>query len=314
VQDRGWYDLPTYMGPSRSSGMLLIIPTDGDKPVGHVAAVINTNSTGWVSMFIVDSAYRGLGLGRELLSKAMQDFRSHGTKIVGLDAVGEQKKTYERRGFVESNVGVLRFMKRPLVAKESIHASVELTVTSSTHVVSLDSIPHHLLIEHELKYTGFERRGLWNDKHTFGRPDVQGWALVSKLKPESTDDIYAWSMIRRCSSGARIGPVYAKDAETAKVVLALTTKAVTASYIQSVPMQNEPMSSWEEARINDEASLVAEVWTGNAEAHAVFEGLGWRPAGVDYHRMWLDGKATEAQSEGGLAAKGLFAVFDAAIG
>ena len=206
---------------------------------------------------------------------------------------------------MESKLGVLRFMKRSLVAEESIHAAVELTVISSTHVVLLDSIPHHLLVEHEF---------IWNDKHMFGRPEVHGWALVSKLKPETTDDIYAWSMMRRCSSGARIGPVYARDAETAKVVLALATKAITASYIQSVPMQSEPMSSWEEARINDEASMVAEVWIGNSEAQAVFESLGWRPAGVDYHREWLDGKATEAQSEGGLAAEGLFAVFDAAIG
>lgn len=302
------------MGHSRSSGMLLIIPKDGDKPVGHVAAVFNTNSTGWVSMFIVNAGYRGLGLGRAMLSKAMQDFKSHGTKIVGLDAIAEQKQTYKRRGFLESKLGLLRFMKRPLVAKEGIHASVEITVTSSTHVVSLDSVPHHLLVAHELKYTGFERRSLWNDKHMFGRPDVNGWALVSKLKPETTEDIYAWSMIRRCSSGARIGPVYAQDAEAAKVVLALATKAVTAEYIQSVPMQNEPMSSWEDAKINEEASLVGEVWTGNPDAQAVFESLGWKPAGVDYHRMWLDGKATEAQSEGGSAAQGLFAVFDAAIG
>lgn len=302
------------MGHSRSSGMLLIIPRDLDKPVGHVAAVINSNSTGWVSMFIVDPNYRGLGLGAGLFSRAMQDFKSNGTKIVGLDAVAEQKKTYERRGFVESKLGVLRLMGRPLVAKESIHAAVELTVTSSIHVISLDSIPHHLLVEHELMYTGFERRSLWNDKHMFGRPDVHGWALVSKLKPETVDDIYAWSMIRRSSGGARIGPVYARDAETAKVVLALATKAVTAAYIQSVPMQGEPMSSWGEAKINDEASLVAEVWTGNPEGQAVFESLGWSPAGVEYHRMWLEGKATEAQSEGGMAGKGVFAVFDAAIG
>jgi len=294
--------------------MFLAFPKHSENPVGHAAAIINTNSTGWVSMFIVDHAFRGLGLGRELFSRAMQDFQSHGTKIIGLDAVAQQKGTYERRGFVESSLGMLRLMSRPLVVKEGIHSSVEVTVTTSTHVVSLDSVPHHLLVEHELKYTGFKRRSLWNDKHMFGRPDVYGWALVSKLRPDAVEDIYAWSMMRRCSKGARIGPVYARDTETAKVVLAVVTKAATAAYIQSVPMQGEAMSSWEEMQINEEASMVAEVWTGNSEAQAVFESLGWTPAGVDYHRMWLDGKATEAQSEGGLAGTGLFAVFDAAVG
>lgn len=294
--------------------MLLAVPRGSNKPIGHISAVINTNSTGWVSMFIVDEAYRGKAIGAALFDEMMHDFRSFGTKIVGLDGVAEQKATYERRGFVESQAGVLKLMNRPLFSKKEVHAAAEIQVTTTTHLVSLDSVPHHLLAEHELKYTGFERRSLWNGKNMFDRPDVIGWALVSKAKPDSVDDIFAWAMVRRCSSGARIGPVYAHDAESAKVVLAAAVKTASVQYIKTIPLENEPLSSMADEEINEKASLVAEVWTGNADALGVFEQLGWTPSGLEYHRMWLDGKATPQQSEGGLAQKGLFAVFDAAIG
>lgn len=294
--------------------MLLAFPKGSKKPIGHVAGVINTNSTGWVSMFILDEAYRGKAIGAALFRTMMSDFRNNGTKIVGLDGVAEQKATYERRGFVDSKLGVLKLMSRPLASKKEVRASAEVEVTTTTHLVSLDNVPHHLLAEHELKYTGFERRGLWNGKNMFDRPDVIGWALASKAKPDSVDDIFAWSMVRRCSSGARVGPVYAHDAESAKVVLAAAVKTASVQYIKTIPLENEPLSSLSDNEINENASLVAEVWTGNAQALGVFEELGWVPGGVEYHRMWLDGKATPQQSEGGLAQKGVFAIFDAAIG
>ena len=81
------------MNPSIGSGMLLLIDKTKECPVGHVSAVINSNNTGWISMFIIDAAHRGKGMGRELFKAAMADAKSAGVTILGLDAVREQKST-----------------------------------------------------------------------------------------------------------------------------------------------------------------------------------------------------------------------------
>jgi len=46
----------------------------------------------------------------------------------------------------------------------------------------------------------------------------------------------------------------------------------------------------------------------------VFEELGWKYAGVSYHRMWLNGKVPVEQQEGGEGTKGMYAIFDACAG
>ena len=75
--------------------MILLIEKATGNAVGHVAAVINDNATGWVSMFIIDEKHRGKGLGRELFKAAETDFEVNGTKVKGLDGVVEQKGTCE---------------------------------------------------------------------------------------------------------------------------------------------------------------------------------------------------------------------------
>lgn len=85
------------MNPSRGSGMLILIDKSENKPVGHVSAVINGNDTGWIAMFIINAAHRGKGMGRELFKAGMADAKKAGVKILGLDAVREQKATCELR-------------------------------------------------------------------------------------------------------------------------------------------------------------------------------------------------------------------------
>lgn len=94
-QDRGYYDLDTYLKPSIGCGMIILIEKASQRPVGQVAAAINENSTGWVSMFIVDEPHRGKGLGRQLFKAVEADFARNCTEFVGLDGVVQQKQTCE---------------------------------------------------------------------------------------------------------------------------------------------------------------------------------------------------------------------------
>lgn len=81
------------MNPSKGCGMILLIEKSTGNCVGHVSAVINENSTGWASMFIIDEKHRGKGLGAQLFKAAQADFRRNGTKTKGLDGVTVQRQT-----------------------------------------------------------------------------------------------------------------------------------------------------------------------------------------------------------------------------
>lgn len=96
-KNRGYFDLDTYMNPSLGCGMILLVDRVLGAPVGHVSAIINSNSTGWVSLFVIDESHRGRGMGRELFKAAYHEFKKKGTKIIGLDAVVEQKETCQYR-------------------------------------------------------------------------------------------------------------------------------------------------------------------------------------------------------------------------
>ncbi|KAM3424674.1 hypothetical protein BST61_g6661 [Cercospora zeina] len=309
--NRGYYDLDTYMNPSRGYGMLLLIEKASHTPVGHVAGIVNQNSTGWVSMFIIDEQHRGKGLGRELFKAAEYDLARNGVKCIGLDGVVEQKQTYERRGFVSSPLGTIRIMTRPLVEQSPLP---RLELPEGARMVEIRDVSPELLAEHELSITGFERPALWSNEHLFRRPDVQGVALVLKSSPESAKDLCGWAINRRCSGGVRIGPVYANDPASARAVLVAAMELATVKAIRSVSLPDEEMNGFTPEQITERATLVSEVWGGNADAVGLLESLDWKPAGVDYYRMWVNGHATPEQSREGAAEEGVYAIFDAAMG
>jgi hypothetical protein len=170
--------------------------------------------------------------------------------------------------------------------------------------------------------TGFDRPGLWSEEHMFNRRDVEGVALVTSDPPQSADDLLGWTLIRRSAGGPRIGPLYADSSATAEAILARAVSQADVNYVKSSVSHSvfaavDPQDQFNrapDAEIVDRASLVVEVWGGNPVAMAVFERAGFKDAGVYYHRMWVDGKATPEFSEGGSAQREVFAIFDAAVG
>lgn len=241
-----------------------------------------------------------------MLTAAIKEMADCRAIHVGLDSVAEQKDTYQRRGFVESPIGVIQCMSRQLLASEPLH-----TPYLSTHhlrVVNIKDIACPLLVQSDLDHTGFQREGLWTSAF-FERADVFGFAVIKKEEINDEKDITAWAVVRRCPSGFRLGPVYADDEVSAKAVMIAALEDATPEAIHRVPIDGD--LSKDSTAV---PSVVAEVWDGNPAAMSAFEELGWKSAGVTYNRMWLNNKPTRAQDEGGLAHTGMFAVFDAAVG
>lgn len=80
-----------------------------------------------------------------------------------------------------------------------------------------------------------------------------------------------------------------------------------ATHLLRLVMQHPPVAE-------SNGSLIAEVFGANAEANKVFESLGWKDVGVEYHRMWYEGRVPGPQQDERLGTKGMFAIFDAACG
>lgn len=311
-QNRSSYDLKTLIAATTSNGMLLLYPEGSTEPQGHLMAAIYNNSTAWVALFVMTESQRGLGFGRVLFDACMAEFAARGIEHVGLDGVAQQKGTYERRAFVDSPMGLLRNMSRDLVAKSPL-PSVTDRVEAGCKVVDIKIVPLGLTVKSDLGITGFERQQLWT-KDFLARPDVYGFAVVTELPVTTVQQIEAWVVVRRCSLGFRIGPTYGQNVTAVKLALTAAMQKATPKLIQDIRLDKESISDESEEEIADKAELYAEVWGGNAKAVALFEELGWKLAGVDHHRMWLNNNPTKEQRTGGVAHKCMFSIFDAAIG
>ncbi|KAH0376013.1 hypothetical protein KCU92_g9960, partial [Aureobasidium melanogenum] len=306
--NRSYHDLESYISASRSRGLLVAVPDGSDEPVGHCQSTIYDNETGWVTLFVVQPTNQGKGYGRALFGAVLQEFKDNGTTIIGLDAVVEQKSTYERRGFVESPLGKIRCMSWNITT--NIHHTTSHDLNTRLQLVDINGVPHHLLIRSDLDHTGFERKQLWSEEF-FNRSDLFGFALINEKGARKDEDIRAWTVVRQVPQGYRLGPVYAADQESAhRIIVAAMEHAMRRIENTSIT------SAMSQPRQENSAAytITAEIWDGNPQAVKLFEMLGWSSVGVNYHRMWLHGRATPQQSKGGLANSGMYAIFDAAIG
>lgn len=229
---------------------------------------------------------RGKGWGGKLFQAGMDYFASHNTKIVGLDAVQEQVETYGRRGFIEK--GRIRLMMREGLGVQALEGGLGRTADGE-ELVPLDHLPSSVVTQSDFENTGLQRQKLWSKEAMFSRPDTFGFALV---KEGTKDELEGWILVRSCQHGFRFGPLYATSPARASLLLRTAMKRVE----------------------KEEGTFIAEVWPQNEEVNGVFEGAGWKYAGMDYHRMWLNGEVPKEQQPGGTADKQCYAIFDAGEG
>lgn len=271
---------------SNGKNWLLLVPNDSKKPEGCVVGFTYPNSTGWVGFFIMNEPFRGMGLGRELWKSLEASFRASNTTVIGLDGVEEQVNTYNRRGF--QDLARIALMTRPSLKESPLAAAQAQSVGVEGELLDVKSVDPKILAKIDLSHTGLDRPAYWSYDALLGRGDAFGYALSS----ESSSDITGFILVRRCEHGYRFGPLYAKNCTAALRLLGVAMNRLAES----------------------EGSFIAEIFGSNPDGKKVFEQLGWSWAGLDYHRMWLHGKVPEAQQEGGLGTKGMFAIFDACAG
>lgn len=286
-QNRHELDAQTHFTVAQNGqDWLLLIPAGTDEPVGMVIGFKFPNRTGWVGFFIVDKNYQGKGWGG-LLFKAMLDAYSEiGIQMVGLDAVKEQVKTYERRGFVEAaKIKIMTCTPEKELATK--YGGLELT--KGYKAIDIMEADMGAIADLDRMHTGLDRRVLWA-KSLFSRPDAFGFAIIST----TTEELSGFILVRRCEHGHRFGPLFADSNAHASSLLQLA---------MSHPSVSE-----------SSGSLIAEVFGPNENSVDVFSHLGWQWTKMDYHRMWLNGRVPVEQQQGGRGQEGMFAIFDASEG
>lgn len=259
------------------------------KPQGCVVALPYPNGTGWIGFFIMNAAYRGQGLGGALWRGMDTVWSSAETQLIGLDGVEEQVPTYTRRGFVD--VGRIPVMTCSASAVAALNAQGEEVgdhIEVEGEVRDIKAADRSELAALDLAHTGLDRRRYWITSDLFDRDDVFGYVHYTGAR------LTGLVLVRGCEAGHRIGPLFAPDA-------GITT------HLLRLAMRHPSIAS-------SKGSLVAEIFGANPEAKKVFETPGWSGVGVEYHRMWKDGRVPDAQQEGGLGTKGMFAIFDAGCG
>ncbi|KAF2994188.1 hypothetical protein E8E13_002205 [Curvularia kusanoi] len=263
-------------------------------PQGCILALPYPNGTGWIGFFLMNEAQRGRGMGGTLWRGMDAVWEREGVTTIGLDGVEEQVPTYTRRGFVDVGRIPLMMCSAARVAKFSAGGSVgEEKAVPEGRFVDARKVDREVIRRLDERLTGLDRQRYWVTSDLWDREGVFGFAYFS---PSSSSELSGFVLVRACDEGHRIGPLFAPD-------------PAVAIHLLKIVMQHPSITaSW------SSGSLIAEAFGANAMAKDVFEELGWEYAGVEYHRMWYQGRVPEPQQEGGLGTKCMFAVFDAACG
>jgi GNAT superfamily N-acetyltransferase len=162
--------------------------------VGTASCALYGDSYAFVGFYIVRADLRRQGIGSPLFERALA---RAGGRVVGLDGVLEQQGSYARRGF------------------ELAHRNVRWrTVGGGTRpdgLVELASVPFGELLAFDAAVFGTERESFlraWAD-----RPAGHALAL------DRGGGLAGYGVLRPCRSGAKVGPLFADDADVAETLL-----------------------------------------------------------------------------------------------
>lgn len=172
--------------------------------IATVSCALYGDRYAFVGFFIVARALRASGVGSALLDRALE---RAGGRTIGLDGVLEQQRYYERRGFE--------------LARRNVRWRTASTGgVPAEGAVALSSVPFDELLAYDASVFGSTRE-------RFLRSWVQrppGCALACRTRK----GLSGYGVLRHCLAGAKVGPLFADDEETAELLLRGLLAAVPA--------------------------------------------------------------------------------------
>jgi len=167
----------------------------GNEPISCISVVSYDKHFAFLGFYIVKPEYRGKGYGLKLWDKALTYLK---TQNIGLDGVIEQQENYKKSGFklAYSNIRYEGIVKH---SNEHFSELVDLSKVSFNEIVQYD-----------------------NNFFPVSRPRfLKCWVK----QPESLSlaalhggKIVGYSVIRRCITGYKIGPLFADTKDLANIL------------------------------------------------------------------------------------------------
>jgi GNAT superfamily N-acetyltransferase len=192
-------------------------------------------SIGWISMVLVDVAYRGQGIGTQLMSHALTFLDRQKVETVRLDATPLGRPVYARLGFI-AEYEVSRHERAAEPASNGFH----ITGLRDSHVAVANSNQMDSIAELDRWATGTLRRGLLDRLR-------REWP--ERLQIASTDGrTLGYGYVRLGSRAVQIGPVVAinRVSGTALLESAIAEHDGQLKYVD-IPLANRAAMQWADA-------------------------------------------------------------------
>ncbi len=162
------------------------------KPVASISAVAYEASFGFLGFYIVKPPFRGQGLGTEIWNAGMKYLEG---RNIGLDAVLEQQKLYERKGFWPCYKSV-RY--------QGVGTGQERRAEG---LKNLSEVPMEDLLAYDDQYFPVPRHVF--TKSWIGQP---GGIAIGAV---NDGELEGYGVLRECHQGYKIGPLFADDEDVA---------------------------------------------------------------------------------------------------
>jgi GNAT superfamily N-acetyltransferase len=175
--------------------------------------------TGFIGLMLVRSAYRGRGLGRELMTAALEHLESEGTSCVLLDAVVDAIGFYSEMGF-KASWQSLRY---------GVETSKADLPSSDLDTMRAGAKEVEEAIRLDRTHSGIDRSVLLRRLQSDGDSHF--------LVVSSGEEMLAYGVLRRSKGCMRLGPMVASPrVEDSVAVRSIVATAMTESYPRMLTM------------------------------------------------------------------------------
>lgn len=163
-----------------------------NEPVACISAVSYGKDFGFLGFYICKPEYRNQGYGIQVWNKAISYLK---TQNIGLDGVIEQQENYKKSGFkLAYNNARYQFKSRKFV-------------NNNSGIIPVSILSFDELVKYDRQFFPADRTAFLNS--WIKQPESV--VLASRIN----NQIQGYGMIRKCRTGYKIGPLFAKTFEVA---------------------------------------------------------------------------------------------------
>ncbi|WP_415403502.1 GNAT family N-acetyltransferase [Tateyamaria sp. SN3-11] len=195
------------------------VALDDGTPQAAISVVNHSDSFAFLGLYIVRPPYRGRGIGYGLWQHALAHA---GTRTVGLDGVPEQQANYAASGF--EHAGATTRYTGFISAKADEH----IRLADTDDIKALSAL--------EAQASGIHKPAY-----------LEAWLeqadTRTTLIADSADAAHSFCTVRRCGTGAKIGPLVAHDVDTAERLMHHAASLYPGEVSIDVPETSAPLAA-----------------------------------------------------------------------